>query len=42
MVGIRNDDFGSGLFINDNGVDNELVRTTHKGCFSFKSEIIAI
>jgi hypothetical protein len=42
MVGIRNDDFGSGLFINDNCEENELVRTIRKGCSSFKAEIIAI
>lgn len=42
MFGIRNDDFGSGLFIYDNDEENELVRTIHKGCSSFKAEIIAI
>jgi len=42
MVGIRKGDFGSGQFINDNGEENELVRTIHKGCSSFKAEIIEI
>jgi hypothetical protein len=42
MVGIRNDDFGSGLFINDNGEKNELVGTIRRGSSSFRAEIIAI
>jgi len=42
MVGIRNDDFGSGNFINDTGEENEIVRTIQKGCSSFKAEKIEI
>jgi hypothetical protein len=42
MVGILNDDFVSGLFINDNGEAYELVRTIRKGCSLFKAEIIAV
>lgn len=42
MVGSRNDDFGRGLFINDNGEETELAETTCKGCSSFKVEVIAI
>lgn len=38
MVGSRNDDFGRGLFINDNGEETELAGTTS----SFKAEVIAV
>jgi hypothetical protein len=42
LVGSRNDEFVSGLFINDNGEETELVRTTRNGCSSFKRKVIAI